>query len=112
MQFAKRAYVRSKKIRDAARGQACTLRFPVCNQNTETVVLCHSNRGADGKGMGIKSSDDRAAFGCSACHDVLDGRAPRPAGMTVEMMDEEFERAVRMTHTVLRFMGIDPQGAS
>ena len=67
----KRQYVRSQKARDAARGQDCTLRIPFhCNGNPETTVLCHSNRGADGKGMGIKASDDRAAFGCSSCHDV------------------------------------------
>ena len=43
------------KIRKAARDQECTLRFPCCNYNTETTVLCHPNQLADGKGMGLKA---------------------------------------------------------
>lgn len=105
MIFPKREYVRSAAIRAAARGQRCTLRLPfVCNGNPETTVLCHSNNGRDGKGMGIKASDDRAAFCCSACHDVLDGRARRPHGVTREILLEEFERAVAETRSALASM--------
>lgn len=113
MQFPKRLYVRSQKARDAARGQACTIRLPfVCNGNPETTVLCHSNLGSDGKGMGIKASDDRAAFGCSSCHDVLDGRAPLRGGLTRELVLVEFERAVEETQGLLRMMGINLKGDS
>lgn len=111
MQFPKRQYVRSKKARDAARGQACTLRLPFhCNGNPETTVLCHSNLGRDGKGMGIKASDDRAAFGCSSCHDVLDGRAPLRGGLTREMVLYAFGSAVAETQEILRKMGINIKG--
>lgn len=73
---------RSTPIRRAARGQDCTLRLAVCNFDPDTTVLCHSNFLADGKGMGLKAPDTAAAFGCSACHDVLDGRRPRPADLS------------------------------
>jgi hypothetical protein len=94
------------KIRASARDQDCTLRFPVCNGLSCTTVLCHSNLLADGKGMGIKAPDERAAFGCSACHDVLDGRAPRPPGFTYDQMISRFDQAVDETHVVLRHLGL------
>lgn len=95
------------KIRASARDQECTLQFPlVCNHRTDTTVLCHSNQLKDGKGMGLKAPDTRAAYGCSACHDVLDGRAPRPAGMSQEQMLERFEEAVLLTHQVLTRKGL------
>jgi hypothetical protein len=94
-------------IRRAARGQECTLQLlGVCNGDSSTVVLCHSNRLADGKGMGLKASDLAAAYGCSSCHDVLDGRAPRPAGMSKEAVEAAFDYAVQRTHEMLRALGL------
>lgn len=59
------------KLRKSARGKECQIRIPgVCNGNPETVVLCHLGGG----GMGTKRSDIHAAYGCSDCHDVVDGR--------------------------------------
>lgn len=56
----------------SARGQECTIRIPgVCNGNPETTVLCHIN----GAGAGIKAPDYEAAYGCSNCHAVVDGKA-------------------------------------
>lgn len=95
-------------IRRAARGEACTLLIPgVCTNDRTTVVLCHSNRLADGKGMGLKAPDTAAAFGCSCCHDVLDGRRPRPEGMTAEAVEGLFDQAVKLTHARLREKGIE-----
>ncbi|MFJ2989975.1 nuclease domain-containing protein [Collimonas sp. NPDC087041] len=94
------------KIRASARDQDCTLRFPVCNGRNETTVLCHSNLLEDGKGMGLKAPDECGAFGCSACHDVLDGRAPRPVGFTYDQMISRFRQAVAATHVVLRHLGL------
>lgn len=69
--------VRSQAIKDAARGEDCQLRVPgICNNNTETVVACHSNWQEDGKGTGHKAEDIFVAFGCLRCHIWLDeGRA-------------------------------------
>jgi hypothetical protein len=59
------------KLRKSAKGRECQIRIPgVCNGNPETTVLCH----LPGGGMGAKVPDIHAAFGCSACHDVVDGR--------------------------------------
>ena len=93
-------------IRKAAKGQECTLKFDCCNHDTSTTVLCHSNRLEDGKGIGLKAPDTCAAFGCSACHDQLDGRAPRPDGFTYEMMMAQFDEAVALTHVILKRMGV------
>jgi len=94
-------------IRRAARGEDCTLQIPgVCNFDPATVVLCHSNELADGKGMGLKAPDTAACFGCSACHDLLDGRRPRPEGITLLMVQGAFVRAVARTHERLRLKGI------
>lgn len=63
------------KIRQSARGEQCQIRLPfVCNGNPETVVWCHANGSAAGKGIGMKSHDILGAYGCSSCHDVYDGR--------------------------------------
>ena len=58
-------------LRESARGQECQIRIPeICNHNPETVVLCHLG----GAGMGLKHEDYEAAYGCSNCHSVVDGR--------------------------------------
>lgn len=109
---AKRAKLKSKgprmtPIRKAARGQDCTLRIPgVCNFDPATTVLCHSNALADGKGMGHKAPDTAACFGCSACHDVLDGRAPMPEWMTPIQRRAIFVAAMVLTHATLRMKGL------
>jgi len=65
--------IRSKKIRDAARGQDCTFNIAyVCNYDNSTTVLAHLPD--ESHGMGQKADDISAAFACSACHDVIDGR--------------------------------------
>jgi hypothetical protein len=97
---------RSTPIRRAARGQDCTLRLAVCNFDSDTTVLCHSNFLADGKGMGLKAPDTAAAFGCSACHDVLDGRRPRPADLSLAGLEAAFRAAVGTTREILLSMGL------
>lgn len=97
---------RSTPIRRAARGQDCTLRLAVCNFDPDTTVLCHSNFLIDGKGMGMKAPDMAAAFGCSACHDVLDGRRPRPDDLSLACLEAAFRAAVATTHEILRSMGL------
>lgn len=98
-------------IRKAARNQECTLQFPgICNRDPATTVLCHSNSLADGKGIGLKAPDEKACFGCSACHDVLDGRRPRPTGLTYDAMQKKFYHAVECTHEVLRPLGLLKNG--
>jgi hypothetical protein len=78
---------KSPKYRDAARGQNCTLRFPGCRNEVETVVLCHRN----GAGMALRSNDFDSADGCFHCHSILDDASRWP--FHVELMEREFERA-------------------
>ena len=79
----------SKKYRDAANGQNCTMRLPGCRNDTATVVLAHRN----GAGMGTKASDHDAADLCGFCHNILDGRAPAPRGWSQQSLTEYFNRA-------------------
>lgn len=58
------------KYTKSAKGQDCQIRSPVCNYNSETVVLCHLN----GAGIGEKMQNIHGAYGCSKCHDFVDGR--------------------------------------
>lgn len=99
--------VKMTAIRRSARGEDCTMRIPgVCNHDPATTVLCHSNDLADGKGMGLKAPDTEAAYGCSACHDVLDGRRPRPVWMQRSQLLAFFDVARALTKEILRRKGL------
>lgn len=64
--------IHSKKIRDSARGEDCTIEIPgVCMNEVETVVLCHFPD--EYGGTSIKSDDTSAGYGCYRCHRVVDG---------------------------------------
>lgn len=89
-------------IRLSAKDEECTLRFPCCNYRVDTTVLCHRN----GAGGGMKAPDTDAAYGCFACHVVLDGHATRPDGFTRDMMLARFDGAVRLTHIRLAVKGL------
>lgn len=94
-------------IRKSAKGEECQIRLPgVCNFDPATTVLCHSNEQADGKGMGLKASDQNAAYGCAACHDTVDGRRPRPDGMSYELMLSMFREAIAQTQRILKRKGL------
>jgi len=62
---------RSKKIRDSANGEECTLNSPVCNHDPTTVVFCHLNEQFAGKGLGLKAMDI-GFYGCYNCHTAYD----------------------------------------
>lgn len=94
-------------IQKSAKDEECTIRLPgVCNFRTDTTVLCHSNLLEDGKGKGIKAPDDKAAYGCCDCHDVVDGRRPRPEGMSYELMLSLFKEAQEQTRRILKRKGL------
>lgn len=62
------------KYTRSARGRPCQIRIPgSCEPGpqNENVVPCHDN----GAGMAMKASNIQIAYGCRACHDVVDGRA-------------------------------------
>jgi len=75
----------SSNLTKAAKGQSCTIQLiPYCNHNPETTVFCHAP--SSRKGWGIKSPDWWGAFGCSDCHDIVDGR------VQVDLPKAEIER--------------------
>lgn len=62
-------------MRQASRGQSCTLRIPgACMPGNETVVGCHV-RLPGFAGMGLKPDDLFIIDACHGCHSVLDNRA-------------------------------------
>lgn len=67
--------MKSQKLRDSARGQACTLRLFCCDGGGETTVLCHYPDGSGTGKMAGKSPDYCAGDGCFKCHQLLDNRA-------------------------------------
>ena len=64
-------HIRSKAIRNAANGEACT----ICGLNNGTTVFAHFNESWAGKGIGIKADDLAGMFLCNIHHDIYDGRA-------------------------------------
>jgi len=89
-------------LRKSARGEECQIRIPyACNRDNSTVVLCHLG----GAGAGIKHDDDEAAYGCSACHDIVDGRN-KSHGWTqieIELMHHE---GVTRTRYIMKGKGL------
>lgn len=102
--------IRSKALRDSAKGEDCTLRIPgVCQFDPETTVLAHLPFG--GRGTGYKASDLHAVYACAACHDELDGRARNP--ISREELLECCIRALAETHQRMTYKGlINVKGAA
>ena len=79
-------------LRKEAKGRPCTIQiYGVCNRNPETSVLCH----LPGPGMGVKADDIHAAIGCSACHDVIDGRVNIPSFGKTDRYHSLLEAVIR-----------------
>lgn len=102
---------RDQRIRNAARGQPCTLQIDgICNSDPATSVWAHWPGHDGGRGMGIKSLDLAGAVACSACHDVLDGRAPRPPGLTLDAVHLAFLRGHLKSLGLLARLGLLTKG--
>lgn len=93
--------------RKAAKGQPCTLRFPGCypGPENEQVQLCHL-RMFGGGGTGLKPHDSEAVFGCTHCHDVLDGRRRLIPELAGELNWERIARAWAETLRLQRAAGV------
>ena len=84
--------MKMSKLTESARGKECQIRIVgVCNGNSETVVLCHLGGG----GMGMKRDDMFGAFGCSSCHDAIDGRSKVTGYSTYELYAHHLEGVIR-----------------
>lgn len=67
-------------IRKSAKGETCTLRLPCCNHDDSTVTFNHL-RVFGLAGVGQKPPDFAGVYGCSACHDAIDRRDGKTAGL-------------------------------
>lgn len=90
--------------RKSARDQDCTLQFPGCRNDTETVVLCHL-REFMGGGAGLKPPDLEAVYGCQHCHDLLDMRK-FDGGFCDHEKPSYILWALIRTHRIMHAMGI------
>jgi hypothetical protein len=91
-------------LRDYARGKPCMIRVPGwCNNEPETTVLCHY-RIAGYSGMGLKNHDVLAAFGCSTCHELVDGQ--RQGGLSRSQRQVLLCEGVMRTQAYLLERGI------
>jgi hypothetical protein len=90
-----------KKIMDSARNEQCTLNISgVCNYDTDTVVYCHF---ADGSGGSNKLTGPlHGGYGCSSCHDSIDGRVLGFNQLT--KVDREFYMRRSMNRTINRLI--------
>lgn len=93
--------------RSNAKGRPCTLRFPGCfpGAENEQVQLCHL-RMLGGGGTGMKPHDSEAVFGCTHCHDLLDGRSRLVPELAHEFTWERVLRALIETLRLQREAGV------
>jgi hypothetical protein len=62
--------MKSKKIRESARGEVCSLRVSNNCVDDETVIFAHLN--SNYRGTGLKSPDLFGVYACQHCHTMLD----------------------------------------
>ena len=82
------------------------IRLPGCDGGGETTVLCHYRDSSTG--MGQKENDLIGAWGCSHCHDVVDGRTlfKRPGAISKEAINTVFLEAIIRTQREIIRMGV------
>lgn len=79
-----------QKLLDAARGYPCAH----CNRQDGSVVACHSNELALGRGFAHKTPSYLVAYLCHECHDHVDGRR---GGLSLEQKRAMWNRAYVVT---------------
>lgn len=95
------------KITESARGQECQVRYPgVCNFDAATTVWAHSNAIGAGHGYAHKSIDECGAYACSCCHDLFDGRRPKPKGWTTDDVKLAFYQGHERSLVILKEKGL------
>lgn len=91
-----------KAIMDAAKGEPCTINTEFCNYDNETTVGCHLPDGSGGSSR--LTGPLSLAFGCSGCHDAIDGRNYK--GLLAEEKDFYMRRGMMRTINRLIEMGL------
>lgn len=105
--------VRSPRLMSEIKGMPCDLRIASFVPGrrcapAETVVGCHLP--GYGKGVSHKNTDLAVVAGCSACHDILDGRDSEAAEYIIKKYPgafwERLNRGLQETHARLVGLGI------
>lgn len=91
MNLTKQKRHQSKKLRDSCRGKPCALMLADQCSSDDTTVPNHIQLKGHG-GTGTKPSDIFLVDGCSACHDILDGRVK--SNYTAEFLELTGYRAM------------------
>lgn len=98
---------KTSKIRQSARHEVCTIRLMgACRTDPGNVVWAHSNRAEHGKGGGLKADDEWGAYACFWCHCIYDRQHKRPAGMTLEYVEDQFTAGMHESRAKLRIKGL------
>lgn len=97
---------RNLRMRELARGEECTLRFPGGACDPATVVLAHPNSLEEMKGMGYKGNDSAGVFACSRCHKIID--QPGPSDPPPEVRLARWVLGLALTEMRLREIASSP----
>lgn len=96
------------RLRRLAKGKPCLVRIPgVCTGDPATTVLAHYRMPGQA-GVGMKPDDLLGAWACSRCHDVVDGREPRPIEFSREDIRLMHAEGILRTLVVLKKQGHVP----
>lgn len=92
---------KATKLRQAAKGQPCTLRLGCCNNDPQTTVLAHI-RMFGWAGTAQKPPDYLAVFACASCHDALDRRSGEEWGFddVLRALGETLQRQAELGNIV------------
>ena len=91
--------IRSKKLRDSARNEDCTLQIAgVCTYDSSTTILAHFPH--ESHGTALKATDVSSGYACQACHDAIDNRVMD----AISKEDREFYMRRAQIRTLERFV--------
>lgn len=99
MQIPKNKRLKSTKITQSAKGETCELRTQFCNNNPQTTVFCHAP--SDDLAYGMKNHDWWGAYGCSSCHDFVDGK-PVPNARYSPSLNSKMWKEFNWTQPIYR----------
>jgi hypothetical protein len=106
MQFPKQKSARNPALLELARGKRCLLLFShLCRMDGETTVAAHKN---EGKGMGLKQSDNMSVWACGPCHTEFD-QGPAPKAEKRRAFDEAHKRQINEWRKITQDMTESPR---